>query len=294
MSKAFLMILAVSVTSVGSAQPSACVGLFKKLVRGSLVASVLVTSSLQAEEFSLPSTTTITTEEILTSGGSIRGNASPFYGHGYLIGRGRRAALDGIAFSTWELELVQGGFTDASHYIGSHVHLSTESEEVFEKAKALERHKLYVFEYIQKNAFDPELENAPRHVIHIFTPDEFLEKLKVESLPSQVTARFPFHGSKANDARKIGRVVNIERYGFWDNFCVFDLDTGGLGRNEKQFSVLDEELCHYSEKILALGRDVEVRYSTDEIEFWQPSRSFANSVRIIPRTERFQKQGGLE
>jgi hypothetical protein len=215
---------------------------------------------------------------------NIEQNKSGEYGHGYIIGRPVRSAYKGYWYQTYELSVNQGGFTDTSVYIGANFDMSTESEAIFNQFKTLDLDRLYVYEYVQKVWWDPEQEDSHYQVVKIYTKDEFNAKMNADPTSKLITAKTPYKGSQASNGTRKGRLVDVERFGQWGNFCSFEINTGGLGSEGHEsllvFTVMDEDICKWVESSVGLGKDIEVGYDQDVWETWQPSDHFANSVMI--------------
>jgi hypothetical protein len=219
---------------------------------------------------------------VTTEGKGVLENDGEYYGKGFLLGRPVKASLTGIIFKTYELIINEGGFTDNNLYLGSNTDMSTDSKAVFDKFQKLDANQMYVFEYIHKSGWNPEIENSNYQVTAIYSQAEFIAKYgKVKS--KGVTSGKPFNGSQGDGVRR-GRVTDIERTGFFGNFCMFELNTGGLkssgGESLMVFTVMDEEVCKWIEQAMVEGRDIEVDYVQDIIEAWQPSDYFANGVKF--------------
>jgi hypothetical protein len=221
-------------------------------------------------------------------GDEIRANTQgDNYGGGYMIGRPVKASLRGLFFKTYEFQVNQGGFEDTNLFIGSVVNCSTDDRAIFRKFQTLDAEKMYVFEYKHINPLNPEIEDSHYQVIAIYTPEEFLSRRNVAAIPVEIRSGDTQEGSLSDGVRQ-GRIVDVERYGFFANFCSFELNIGGLQKNADgsgealiELTVLDEEVCKYLEDAIALGGDVEVTYVQDFIEVWQPSSHFCKSVRYV-------------
>lgn len=235
---------------------------------------------------------TITSEVAEGKGESIKANSQGEYGGGVIIGRPVKASLRGLFWKTYELQVNQGGFKDSNSYLGAVVDLSTDSKAVFEQFDKLNRDALYVFEYKAINPFNPEIEDKKHQVVAIYTPEEFLKKKGVTQLPAEIRSG-DTHQGPLSDGVRSGRIVDVERYGFFGNFCSFELNVGGLkstgtegGSTEAlmQFTVLDEEVCRYLEAAIALGQDVDISYTEDAIELWNPSGYYCKGVKCSAGT----------
>jgi hypothetical protein len=236
-------------------------------------------------------------ETLQGEGNDIKENKTGFYGGGFIIGRPVKGSEKGFFFNTTELNIMQGGFKDTNFYLGSIVHMSTDKRSIFDKFQTLDTEKQYIFEYKHVGWINPEIEDSHLQVIGIYTPAEFLAKRNAMKIPATAKSGDNHHGPYGDGARK-GRIVDIERFGFWQNFCAFELNVGGLtsagegGSVEAivDFAVIDEDLCKWIENAIALGVDVEVDYTEDNIELWQPSSRYCKGIKCIPSEQTVQQE----
>lgn len=223
-------------------------------------------------------------------GGPVRVNTVGEYGAGVLIGRPVKFSYKGVFFDTYELEIYQGGFMDASQYIGAVISASTDDGRIFTKFKSLDQNTQYVFTYKYINPLNPEIEDSHLQITEIYTVEEYVQLKNLKSIPSAVTTRVKYQGSISNgsDNERSGRIVDVARYGLIDDFCTIELNLGGVrdasghGSSEALvvMAVLDENVCAYAENILPLAQDVHVNYSEDWIEVWNPSDRFVNGIKL--------------
>jgi hypothetical protein len=266
------------------------------ILKATIIAAIFVSPSslLKAEDAPAKTNAVIKGVRVLSqvvngSNESLKSNSHGEYGGGTIIGRPVKAALKGLLFKTYELNVNQGGFSDSNFYLGSVVHLSTDSKEVFDKFQTLDQEKSYIFEYKRINPFNPEIEDSHLQVTAIHTPEEYLKKLNVTSIPAEIKSGDSHQGPYSNGIRR-GRIVDIERYGFFENFCYFELNVGGLKSQNSgnsteallDITVLDESICKYVEEAIALGQDVEIAYTQDFIEMWQPSTYYCKGIKCLP------------
>ncbi len=226
------------------------------------------------------------------SGADVQEGPSGFYGSGYIVGRPAKASSRGMIFNTWELNINMGAFEEESTFPGTIIHCSTDVKSVFNSFNGLDEKKLYVFEYKYVNAFNPEIEDSHLQITAVYTPDEFLTKKGVTEMPKGISTG-DTHSGPYSDGTRTGKIVQVSRYGFFQNFCSFELRVGGLGEGSSiTFSVIDEEVCTYLENAIALGLDVRVDYVQDLIELWQPSSYFCKGVQcILPENSKSLDKG---
>lgn len=227
--------------------------------------------------------------EVVTSNGApVRANEKGTYGHGYIVGSPINSGYTGLFYKTYEVHVNQGRFSDDQSYIGANVQISIDNRDVelFEKFRAIEHlnHELFVFEYTQKFWMNPEAEDTHYFLTAIYTIDQFVEKMKSKDLPKGIRAASPYPGS-AGTNKKMGRIVDVQRYGQFGDFCVVEINTGGLksssqGESLTALSVVDEDICRWIERAIGLGQEVEVDVSRDAWEVWQPSAGFVTGIKF--------------
>lgn len=236
------------------------------------------------------------TDEIATSDGSrVNPNPNGTYGHGYIVGSPINSGYIGPIYQTYELHINQGYFPDDLSYIGSDVHLSIDErdQEIFERFQGVEKesHQQYVFEYSRKHPLNPEIEDSSIFLQNVYPLGEFLEHLDVKDLPKEIRSEQPWAGSSGIKT-KVGRIVDIERYGQLGDFCILEINMSGLsgaqgGEKVVKLTVVDEDIAAWCEKAMALGRDVEIDVAQDFWEVWEPSSMVVTGIRFkdtAPRT----------
>ncbi len=231
----------------------------------------------------------ITNEIAVSDGGRVAPNSSGYYGHGYIIGSPINSGDTGFWFPTYELHINQGYFPDDLSYIGSDVHLSIDQrdQDAFENFRNVEQesHQQFVFEYIRKNPLNPEIEDSHLFLQNVYPLGDFVQNLDVQTLPSGIKADMPWIGSSGTKT-KVGRIVDIERYGQLGDFCILELNMSGLsngtGGGEKlvHLTIVDEDIAAWCEKAIALGRDVEVDVAQDAWEVWEPSDMIVTGIKF--------------
>jgi len=259
--------------------------MFKKIV---MLAVIVGTNAFaQNQQDSIPNATikgvVITPQIKHGSGRSIKENNMGHYGGGYIIGRAMKASEKGVIFKTYELQINQGGFNDSNLYLGSVANMSTDDQDVFDKFQELDPSKMYIFEYKYIFGLNPEIEDSHYQVIAIHTPEEFIQQRAVTTLPVEIQSGDDHNGPFSDGTRR-GRIRDVMRYGFFDNFCSFELVLGALSQSGEavvELTVLDEEVCKYIEDAIALGTDVEIKYEQDYIEAWNPSDIYVKSLKIL-------------
>lgn len=211
------------------------------------------------------------------------------YGGGSLIARPLKNTNRGILFDTLEFELNYGGFSDSSKYIGTTCHMSSESQKVFDLFTKLDASQDYVFEYVNKNPFNPEIEDSHMQIIDVY-PLKSHEAFKAAKLPMSVTSngagRQGWMSNGTGGGRK-GRIIDVERRGMIDSDCIVTLNLGGMTRglngmeeNVIDFNVYDDALCAYAEQLLPYGVDVNVEYTQDMFEMWDYSVYIAHKISV--------------
>lgn len=243
---------------------------------------------LIAGEFSFENAKADKDQVITSSGAGVSANSKGQYGHGFIVGSPINSGYTGLFYKTYELHINQGRFSDDQSYIGANVHISIDNRnvELFEKFRSIEHlnHELFVFEYTEKFWMNPEAEDTHYFLEAIYTIDEFVEKMKSNNLPKGIIARTPYPGS-AGTNKKMGRIVDVQRFGALGDFCAVEINTGGLsgsGRGESlmTLSVVDEDICRWIERAIGLGQEVEVDVSRDAWEAWQPSAGFVTGIKF--------------
>lgn len=234
------------------------------------------------------SAVSINNEVKVGEGKSVRDNGLPNFGHGYMIGCRASSGMDGPWWSTAEITISQGCFDDKANYTGSIVKMSIDGDldnynELFEKFEHLESGKAYIFEYIVKLKWNPEIENEKIQLRAVYTPEEFLKTRNIKSLPYKFESGNKHTGWRTNGANKSGRIVDVERNGMIGSFCTLELNVGGLNTNGKGeamvwMNITDEDLCTYATSIMALQLDLSVAFTKDKIEYWQPYKTYCNGI----------------
>jgi hypothetical protein len=235
---------------------------------------------------------TLTPNVVVGKGVPVRANDKNEYGGGIIIGRPVKASLKGLIWKTYELEINQGGFKDSNAYLGAIVHLSTDSKEIFDKFQTLDPEKSYIFKYKHIHPLNPEVEDSHLQVVGFSIPEDYLKQRGLTALPVQIRSGDSHQSTYSSGIRR-GRIVDVERYGYFGNFCSFELNVGGLQQDAEgkssealmTFTVLDEDVSLYLESAIALGQDIEVAYVQDFIEFWQPSDYFCKGLKLLARSE---------
>lgn len=242
-------------------------------------------------EFKKAGTVKIIDEIIVSDGKKVKANPSGYYGHGYIVGSPINSGDTGVIFSTYEVHINQGSFPDDPSYLGSDVHFSIDgrNSKVFDAFQEIEgeNQEQFVFEYVRKHPVNPEIEGSSLFMLNARPLDEFMAELQIESIPRGVRAKTPWGGSSGTKT-KVGRIVDIERYGQLANFCVIEVNMSGLtrgtegGGEEKlvKLTVKDEDIAAWCEKAIALGRDVEIKIAQDIVEFWEPSSMVVTQIQF--------------
>lgn len=230
--------------------------------------------------------------QIMESDGSpVLPHQGRYMGHGYIVGSPINSGYTGLFYKTYEIHINQGRFTDDRTYLGSSVSLSIDNRDakIFKDFQNIENqnHELFVFEYDHKSGWNPEIEDSHFFLKKIYTISEFLDHISGQDIPQGIKARNPRPGSNGTK-RKVGRIVDVERLGLIGDFCVMEVNLGGLSSTSGGASaeaivtiaIVDEDICVWVEKAIAYGRDVEVDLSEDVIEFWQPSTMFVTAIKF--------------
>jgi hypothetical protein len=127
-------------------------------------------------------TNSVLNAKITTSGETVRPNSKGYTGHGFIVGSPVNSGETGWWFKTYEVHVNQGRFPDDQTYIGDTVSLSIDgkNKELFDKFRAIENrnHDLFVFEYVYKSLWNPEIEDTHTFLTQIYTPAEFLDHIK--------------------------------------------------------------------------------------------------------------------
>ena len=186
-----------------------------------------------------------------------------YYGVGYVVGKPIKISSSGFIFKTNEIEINVGAF--GGDFIGNTVTFSIEDDNLAREFDQLDRNTLYVFKYEYPHRFNPEIESTHRHIRSWETLNSNVnfEHKGVESYREK-------KGGYSAGTRQ-GKVVNVERWGYWDIDCSIVILMGGIRKgseNSITMNTYSEEACAFTEKALKAGVYVSFEYSQDYIEFW--------------------------
>ncbi|MGE4233157.1 MAG: hypothetical protein AB7F43_07495 [Bacteriovoracia bacterium] len=216
---------------------------------------------------------------------------------GYILAKPRKASIRGIVFKRLNLEIGVGGLV---------VNVATESQDVFEKFRALDSTKNYVFEYVYPSDIRPKF--ADSHIIvtdiHEVSDNQYaVAGAEVRDLDGR-------NGYKSEGTAE-GTIIAVERWTgvtrIFDTVCnVFVVGQNGFDGIQQQgpqfdedgqlikfnpnhvlyekfdgYSVYEERACRFAENALKSAKVVEVDYTEDFVEYWDILKFGAKAIRIV-------------
>ena len=212
-----------------------------------------------------------------------------YYGVGYIVGKPIKGSSRGIIFNTNEVEVNMGAF--GGNYIGNTVALSIEEDATAQEFNKLDRNTLYVFRYEYPHRLNPEIEDTHFH-IRSWEPVNSNASFEHKGLRSYVEKK----GSYSKGVRH-GKVVQVERWGYWDIDCSIRISMGGIvsGKNTAfensiYMNTYSEEACAFAEQVLKAGVDVSFEYSEDYIEIWDGVTRILHIIKITDPSEETQTE----
>lgn len=231
-------------------------------------------------------------DEGLLEGVSPVTKESDYYGVGFIIGKPVKVSQRGWIWKTNEAQVNVGAFGE--NYIGHIQLVSIEDDELATQFGELDQNQLYVFKYEYPHALNPEIEDTH---YHIRSWEPFSQNVQLSH--RGVSSYLEKEGDYSSGIRQ-GRVVEVERWGYWDIDCSVSIKVGGLGRvdsglvrssettgvspqaeNVVAMNVYSEEACNFAEEVLKAGVDVEFEYSEDMVEVWDLVNRVLHKMTIL-------------
>ena len=209
--------------------------------------------------------------------------SSDYYGTGYFTARPLKGSEKGFVFKTYEVELNLGAFGEG--FVGNIIQASIEEDNIFSDFQKLDQNNLYVFKFDYPHRLNPEIEDTH---IHIRSWEPLKTSASVE--PKGVQTHREKTGPYSEGVRQ-GRVVQVERWGYWDIDCSVTILMGGIkmsrlkktsSENSIEMNTYSEETCSFAEKALKAGVDVSFLYSEDYIEIWDKFDRILHVITILP------------
>ena len=226
-----------------------------------------------------------------------------YYGVGHFVARPIKVSKKGLLFKTYEVEVTVGAFGE--QLIGNTIEASIEEDAVAEEFEKLDQDTLYVFKYEYPHMFNPEIESTHTHIrsweplnTNISFDFSGVESYKEKS------------GSYSEGIRQ-GKVVQVERWGYWDIDCSVTMLLGGVKQTREKTWTMDwvsllegefpfrfqsaekahdntvtmntysEEACTFAEQALRAGVDVSFLYSQDYVEVWDEYDRVLHIITIL-------------
>lgn len=213
-----------------------------------------------------------------------------YYGVGHFVASPIKISKKGWIFDTYEAEVNMGAFGEK--LIGSTTPVSIEEDDVAQEFETLDQDTLYVFKYEYPHKLNPEIEDT-HLLIRSWEPLNTNISLEFSGVESYVEKS----GSYSEGIRQ-GKVIQVERWGYWDIDCSVTILMGGVKQVEGTSMTMDwmsllegefpfrfqstekttenniimntysEEACVFAEKALKAGVNVSFLYSQDYIEWW--------------------------
>ena len=206
---------------------------------------------------------------------------SDYYGVGYIIGKPVKVSQRGFIWKTNEVQINVGSFGDQtveSNYIGQIETASIEEDDLADQFAQLDQTQLYVFKYEWPHMLNPEIEDTH---LHIRSWEPVSQNMQFSH--QGVSSYLEKEGSYSSGVRQ-GKVVEVERWGYWDIDCSVTVKVGGLTRgteNHVKMNTYSEESCAFSEQALKAGVNVEIEYSEDYFEMWDKTKRILHKMTIL-------------
>lgn len=229
-----------------------------------------------------------TEEPVIDSTGLMEGVSpvtknSDYYGVGFIIGKPVKVSHRGIIWKTHEVQINVGAFGDGqetagNNYIGQIEEASIEEDDLADQFAKLDQTQLYVFKYEWPHKLNPEIESTHYH-IRSWEPVSQNMNFSHRGVSSYLEKE----GGYSSGVRQ-GKVVQTERWGYWDIDCTVTIKVGGLSRgteNHVEMNTYSEESCAFAEQALKAGVDVEFEYSEDLIEVWDRAKRILHKMTIL-------------
>ncbi|MDE0151149.1 MAG: hypothetical protein OXK80_01455 [Bdellovibrionales bacterium] len=232
-------------------------------------------------------------EEGLLEGVSPVTKESDYYGVGFTIGKPVKVSQRGWIWKTNEAQINVGAFGD--NYIGHIQLVSIEDDGLASQFEQLDQTQLYVFKYEYPHALNPEIEDTHYHIRswEPFSPQNV--QLSYRGVSSYLEKKGPY-----SSGTRQGRVIEVERWGYWDIDCSVTIKVGGMGlrdaglgrgseagadasgkENSVYMNTYSEESCDFAEQVLKAGVDVEFEYSEDYVEIWDLTSRVLHKITVL-------------